>query len=65
MDKDKVRALMILGEIEVDVAKLLTHEKFEIIYSKTQDIRSIILDQIFPQESTITAEINWSEISKS
>lgn len=69
--KEKIRALMILNEIEVDAARIVNSEKFAIMSSKITDVRTIILNEIFPEElsnsdkSTIDYEIDWSSVSKS
>ena len=57
---------MILNEITVDLALSLTKDNFDMVQSKIEDVKDIIIGQLFPEDrSTITAEINWSEISKS
>lgn len=51
--KNKVRALMILNEINVDIAKTLPGDKFNPIYEKIQEVQQMILDEMFPIKETI------------
>ena len=58
-----IRAVMILNEINVDVARVISNDKFQPFQEKIDEVRQIILESIFPPNPTIE-ELVWSDISK-
>jgi hypothetical protein len=61
--KEMIRAVMILNEINVDVARIIPGDKFQPLQEKIDEVRQIVLESVFPPNPTIN-ELVWSEISK-
>jgi hypothetical protein len=65
MKKEKLRAIMILNEIEVDVARIVKFDpEFNLLKDKIGEVRSIIIDEEYPTVTPIIPELDWSKIKE-
>lgn len=60
-DRKIIHGVMILNEINVEAALYLTGEKFNSINDKIDEVRQILLEEVFP--SNPMPELNWSDVS--
>ena len=65
MKKEKLRAIMILNEIEVDVARIVKFDpEFNSLKDKIGEVRSIIIDEEYPTVTPIIPELDWTKIKE-
>jgi len=65
MKKEKLRAIMILNEIEVDVARIVKFDpEFNSLKDKIGEVRSIIIDDEYPTVTPIIPELDWTKIKE-
>jgi len=60
--KEKVRMLMILNEIEVDIARIVRlDDQYNNLSAKIGEVKSIVLENMFPAMIQ-GPEIDWQKI---
>lgn len=65
MKKEKLRAIMILNEIEVDVARIVKFDpEFNSLKDKIGEVRSIIIDDEYPTVTPVIPELDWNKIKE-
>jgi hypothetical protein len=65
MKKEKLRAIMILNEIEVDVARIVKFDpEFNSLKDKIGEVRSIIIDDEYPTVTPIIPELDWTKMKE-
>lgn len=67
MNREKMRAIMILNEINVECARTLNGDKYPAIQERINEVRDILIEDMFPtpKDTTIEYDINWGDSSKS
>jgi hypothetical protein len=65
MKKEKLRAIMILNEIEVDVARIVKFDPdYNSLKEKIGEVRTILLDEEYPTVTPIIPELDWTKIKE-
>jgi len=65
MKKEKLRAIMILNEVEVDIARIVKFDPdFNSLKEKINEVRDIMLIEEFPQTLQTIPELDWDKIKE-
>ena len=65
MKREKIRAVMILNEVEVDIARIVKFDPdFNNLKEKIAEVRDIILQEEFPQTLQTAPELDWEKIKE-
>jgi hypothetical protein len=65
MKREKIRAVMILNEVEVDIARIVKFDPdFNNLKEKIAEVRDIILQEEFPQTLQTAPELDWEKMKE-
>lgn len=65
MKREKLRAIMILNEVEVDIARIVKFDPdFNNLKEKIAEVRDIILQEEFPQTLQTAPELDWDKMKE-
>lgn len=65
MKKEKLRAIMILNEVEVDIARIVKFDPdFNNLKEKINEVRDIMLTEEFPQILQTIPELDWDKMKE-
>jgi len=65
MKREKIRAVMILNEVEVDIARIVKFDPdFNNLKEKIAEVRDIILQEEFPQTLQTAPELDWDKMKE-
>lgn len=60
MKKEKLRAIMILSEVEVEAARIVKLDsEFNSLKEKLSEVRDILLEEEYPSHKPVIPEIEW------
>ena len=65
MKREKLRAIMILNEVEVDIARIVKFDPdFNNLKEKINEVRDIMLTEEFPQTLQTIPELDWDKMKE-
>ena len=65
MKRENIRAVMILNEVEVDIARIVKFDHdFNNLKEKIAEVRDIILQEEFPQTLQTAPELDWDKMKE-